>query len=174
MREAVVIACFLLVACGDAGGPEQGKSKADEAKALALAPGQWETVTEVSQLTRMDEGAPKIDTPQGTRIEASHCVADGEGKQPPAVLLAGSDAYECKYGNHYMSAGTLNTQLECRREGLNGQVMMSLDGSYTADTIEANHSLSTSLSGTGDVKILSKLTGRRVGDCQPDAATKTG
>lgn len=173
MRRLAAVAILMLAACSDGGtteGAGEAKGKAEAARNLQLAAGQWETVTEVTSFAQADQGTPAINTPQGTRTTASHCVAEGEGKQPPATLLAGSEDYSCTYGNHYMSAGSLNSQLECKRSGVTGQVMMSVDGSYTADTIEANQSLTTYLPGTGDVKITSKMTGRRTGECTPDAA----
>lgn len=163
MREAVVIACLLLVACGEGGG-EPKKAETPKA-AQELAAGQWETVTEVTEFAAMDKGSPAINTPKGSKVNGTTCVAAGEGKQPPAALLAGSSDYSCKYNNHYMSGGTLNTQLDCTRKGLSGQVMMSLDGSYTADTLEANQSITTYLPGQGDVRIAAKVTGRRTGEC---------
>jgi len=69
-----------------------------------------------------------------------------------------------------MSGGTLGVSLACSRKGVSGDVRMNLDGTYTADTIEANQSLSTFLPGDGDVTIASKLTGRRTGDCSAEPA----
>ena len=171
MRQAIVIACVLLAGC-DAGSPPPKQAEAP--KAQALAAGQWETVAEVTDFTTMDAGSPAIDTPKGTKISNSVCVAAGEEKQPPALLLAGGPGYTCKYGNHYMSGGTLNSELDCTREGVRGQVMMGVDGSYTADTIEANQSITTYLPGTGDVRIAAKVTGRRVGECGAAAPAKAG
>jgi outer membrane murein-binding lipoprotein Lpp len=162
MRRAVILTSLVLAGCG---GEAPKQAEAPKAAATELSAGQWEVATEVTQFTQMDKGKAAIDTPAGTRATETVCVGAGEGKQPPAALLAGSNAYTCTYNNHYMSSGTLNTQLDCRREGVSGQVMMSLDGSYTADTLEANQSLTTYLPGQGDVRIQSKVTGRRTGEC---------
>ena len=164
-----MLALFLAAGC-DAGSPPAKQAQAP--KAQALTPGQWETVTEVTDFASADGGRPAIDTPKGTKLSNSVCVAAGEEKQPPAVLLAGAPEYSCKYGNHYMSGGTLNSELDCTREGVRGQVMMGVDGSYTADTFEANQSLATYLPGTGDVRISAKVTGRRTGECTTAPATK--
>lgn len=163
MRHALILASLALVACEGSEAPKQ--AEAPKTAAQELSPGQWEVTTEVADFAQADKGSPAINTPKGTRATESVCVGEGEGKQPPAALLAGNVDYTCTYGNHYMSSGTLNTQLDCRRKGVSGQVMMSLDGSYTADTLEANQSLTTYLPGDGDVRIMSKLTGRRTGEC---------
>lgn len=170
MRKLVVILCGALAGCGD-GAADTPKQAAAPA-AQALSAGQWETVTEVTDFASADAGSPAIDTPKGTRISNTVCVAAGEEKQPPAVLLAGAPEYSCKYGNHYMSGGALNSELDCTRAGVRGQVMMGVDGSYTADTFEANQSLTTYLPGTGDVRINAKVTGRRIGACSAAPAGK--
>lgn len=168
MRALVMLPLLILAACSEGGdGGQSAKAKAEAAKTLKLAAGQWETTAEVIKLTKQDNGEPAIKTPEGTKTTASHCVAEADGKKPQPVLLAGED-YDCEYGNFYMSSGTLNAQLNCRREGLAGEVRMTVDGSYTADTLEANQSISTFLSGNGDVNIQIKLTGRRTGPtCAP-------
>lgn len=172
MRELAVIVSVLLAGCGDgaADAPKQAAAPA----AQAISAGQWETVTEVTDFASADDGSPAIDTPKGTRISNSVCVAAGEEKKPPAMLLAGAPEYSCKYGNHYMSGGTLNSELDCTREGVRGQVLMGVDGSYTADTFEANQSLTTYLPGTGDVRINAKVTGRRTGECSAAPASQAG
>ncbi len=174
--RSLILPLLLLAACSDGGdgAAADSKAKAEAAKNLKLAAGQWETVAEVTKLNKQDEGAPAINTPEGTKTNSALCVAEADAKKPPPALLAG-EGYECEYSNFYMSSGTLNAQLNCRREGLKGDVRMTVDGTYTADTIEANHSISTFLSGTGDVNIQSKLTGRRTGPtCAPADAEAKG
>jgi len=177
MRSLVLLPLLILAACSDGGADAaaEAQAKADAAKKLELAAGLWQTSAEVTRLTSQDEGKPAIDTPVGTKIEASGCVAAGEGKKPNPILLAGHEDYDCEYSNFYMSSGTLNAQLNCKRKGLNGEVRMTVDGTYTADGIEAEQSISTFLAGRGDVNIMTKLTARHAGPaCPPaDAAAAT-
>jgi hypothetical protein len=168
MKKLCLAALVLVAACSEGGGDEAAKRKAaaDASKTLQLLPGQWESTTEVTKVTQQDKAArPAIDTPAGTKSTASVCLTEADVKNPPASLLAGSDAYRCRSNNMYVSGGTLNTSLECSRKGLNGVVRMSIAGSYTADTIEADQDLSTFLTGDGDANITSKLTARRTGEC---------
>jgi hypothetical protein len=168
MRSLALLPLLILAACSDGGADPaaQSKAKAEAARNLQLASGQFST---------QDSGPPKINTPVGTKREASACVADGEGKKPNPVLLAGQEDYECEYSNFYMSSGTLNAQLNCRREGLAGEVRMTVDGTYTADTIEAEQSISSFLSGNGDVTMQTRLTARRTGPtCPATTETKEG
>lgn len=168
MRILVFGAALFIGGCSDPGADQAAKQKAaaEAAKTLQLTPGQWKTTVEVTKLVQQDKAArPALDTPAGTKSEVSVCVTPADVKNPPPALLAGSDAYKCTGSNLYMSGGTLNTQLACTRKGLAGDVRMNIDGSYTADTITANQSLSTFLPGDGDVSITSTLTARRTGDC---------
>jgi hypothetical protein len=45
-------------------------------------------------------------------------------------------------------------------------------GSFTETTLEGTASTETRLSGEGDVRIDTKLNGRRTGDCTAPATTK--
>jgi hypothetical protein len=160
MRYLMVIAILLVGACS--GEAEQPKAAAP--KASAMQAGQWETATEVTRLTQKDQGTPKIDTPAGTKATASICIAEGEVKRPAPALFAGSEG-ECAYDNFYMSGGTLNVTMRCTRPGLSGEVLVSADGDYSADSFKANVETSTHLATDGDVVIAAKMTGRHVGPC---------
>jgi hypothetical protein len=70
----------------------------------------------------------------------------------------------------YLSGGNLNASFACTRKGVSGRVGLTVNGSFTADSIEAEQSLSTSLPGEGDVDIVAKLTARRTGDCTAEPA----
>jgi hypothetical protein len=174
LRKSLFVSLFVLAACGDGAAEEAAKQKAaaaEAAKKLQLTAGQWETTTEVTRFTKQDQAPkPAINAPVGTKSTASICIAADQTKEPPAVLLAGNESYQCTYDSSYISAGTLNAALTCRRAGVNGEIRMSIAGDYTAETITAEQDLQTSLPGPGDANILSKLTARRVGDCTAGVA----
>lgn len=160
MRALALIGLLVLAGCGDSGTPPKSKA----ARAAALEPGQWELVSEVTGVDRADEGAPKIDTPVGTRATESVCV--GAAGRPPAALFAGA-GFDCDYGNYYLRGGRVNVSLLCRRAGLAGTVPMMVEGSFEARTLTYNRNLRTILSTEGDVEIDARVTGRRTGDCAP-------
>jgi Protein of unknown function (DUF3617) len=160
MRGAALIALLTIAACSEEPAP-----KADTASSanLKLEAGQWEVTSEVAKLTTHDEGPPAIKAVAGTKTTASGCIAEAEGKKPPPALLAGGKD-SCSYRDFYMAGGRLNATMVCTRAGV-GEIRHSVNGTYTASTIEAEADSKTYLAGPGDVTIVSKLTARRTGAC---------
>ena len=165
MKQLVALVPVLMLAgCG--GG---GEEKAKQEVAANLTPGQRAVTREVTAFRATDNATPQINAPVGTRTTESICVAAGD--RPPGELFAGA-GYQCEYGNYYMRSGRINVSLSCRREGLNGEVRLTTDGSFQAEQFEANVETTTFLTGEGDSLFTQRVTGRRTGDCttQPGVA----
>ncbi len=160
MRWIACTTILILAACG--GAAEQNKAAT---KAANIAAGQWELTSEVTAFNKADQGTPRINTPVGTRATETVCAG---ADRPPAELFGGPD-YDCRYDNYYARNGRLNVTLMCRREGLTGNISATASGDFTADSVEYERDIATSLAGDGDVRITSRVTGRRTGDCAPEA-----
>jgi hypothetical protein len=161
MRFMACIPLLFVAACGD-GAAEQNIAAP---KASSLTPGQWELTSEVTAFQTVDQGAPKIDTPVGTRATELVCVGEG---RPPATLFAG-EGYRCNVDNYYLRNGRINVTMQCAREELSGAVPITVAGSFEAESLEYVRELRTVLAGDGDVQVTAKVTGRRTGDCPPGA-----
>lgn len=159
-----IIACIPLLAVAAACGGETEQNVAGP-KASRLTPGQWELTAEVIAFETVDQGEPRIDTPVGTRTTERICVADG---RPPATLFAG-EGYRCNFDNYYLRNGRINVTMQCAREDLSGSVPMTVDGAFEAESLEYERELRTVLATDGDVRIRSRVTGRRTGECPPEA-----
>ena len=167
MRSLALIP--LLLAAGCSGGSEAPKQDEQAAVADKLEAGQWELATEVTKFDKSDQGAPKIDTPVGTKATASYCIADADVKKPqPEIFSAEKD--ECTYGDFYMASGRLSATVNCKRPGLNGNVATRVDVDFKATTMDGSLITTTYLTSDGDVQFTRKLTARRVGTCTPDAS----
>jgi hypothetical protein len=163
MRILFLVPIVALAACGGGETKNQGK-----AKAQSLEPGQYEVTAEVTQFRAADEGTPKIDTPVGTRTTRSVCVPAG-GTLPPDLFA--DEGFACESaGSSYARGGTMNLQTRCTREGLSGSTSYSVNGTFEAQSFEAERQLSTLLNGDGDVVVTSRVQGRRTGECTPGAA----
>ena len=165
MRTHALFPLLVLAACSNAPTPEQAAPEPEVA--TALTPGQWEVTAEVTKLTAMDNGSPAINTPAGTKSTVSHCVGAEEVKKPAAELFGGENGGDCQYRNFYMARGRLNASLSCTPEGLSGSVLTTVDGTFTADSLDATSTVETYLASSGDVRISTKVTGHRVGECKP-------
>jgi hypothetical protein len=175
MRGPIVIA-LCLAAAGCSGGGEE--NKAAEA-ADSLQAGQWEISTEVSDFRSTDKATPALKAAAGDKASAPACIEAGKEEKPPAEMFAGV-GYECDYKDRYISGGRINLSLECEREALEGKVMVSVQGTYTGDTLEGTATATSFLPGDGDFVMNSKISGKRTGpacaapaDGKGKAKTKT-
>ena len=166
MRFIALTPLLILAACSEGSEPKKAEATA---AAKQLSAGQWEMTSEVTSVTKRDEGTPAIKLSQGDKSTTSVCIAEADAKKPQAALFA-REGFECTNRDIYMSNGRINATLACKRAGLSGDIAMLVNGTYTADTIEGTAVTETSLTGQGDVNIASKLTGKRTGEC-PAAAT---
>src|SRR4051812_31049473 len=166
MRALALLPLLLVASCGES--PTENKAAP---AAEAPSPGQWTLASQVTRFRNADQGAAKINTPVGTRATQNVCVAPGA--RLPTELFSG-DGFTCTYGTYYARAGRVNLTLNCRREGLSGDIPMTVDGTSPADSITLHRNLRTILSGDGDVEIDADITGHRTGACAPAAAGGEG
>jgi hypothetical protein len=163
MRWIACIPVLVVAACGG-GSAEQNKA---ETKAESIAAGQWELSSEVTAFNTVGPGTPRINTPVGTRATENVCVS--AGPRPTAELFSGA-GYRCSYQTYYGRHGRATASLLCTREGLDGNISITSEGQFGADSLEYTRDLSTALVGEGDVRISTRVTGRRTGDCAPASA----
>ena len=164
MRWIACIPLLIVAACGGEGGTAEKNTT--QTKAASVAAGQWELISEVTAFNTVGGGSPQINTPVGTRTTENVCVGEG---RPPASLFSG-EGYECRYDNYYGRRGRMNATLLCSHEGLVGDIPVTADGQFAADTLEYTRDIRTSLAGEGDVQITARVTGRRTGECVPATA----
>ncbi len=156
MRALIVIPLCLAAACS--GASEEKKAE----QADALQPGQWEISSEVSDFRSTDKATPALKASAGDKTAAQACIEAGKEEEPPAEMFAGA-GYECEYRDRYISGGRINLSLECGREALEGQVMVSVQGTYKGDSFEGTSTATSFLPGDGDFVMNSKISGKRTG-----------
>ena len=167
MRVLALFGLLIVAGCGETAGTKNEAAP----KAANVEPGQWALTSEVTSFERADEGEPKINTPVGTRTTENVCV--GTGDRLPVELFSGP-GYDCDYANYYVRNGRVNVTLNCRREGLSGQIGITVDGRVTEEGLDFSRGVQTSLYSDGDVTIESRVTGRRTGECADPAAGAAG
>jgi hypothetical protein len=177
MRMLLIVPlCVAAAACS--GGGDDGANQSAAAPA-AIPAGTWNTELEVKTFKSADKTTPALKAKEGDKEQASSCVPEGKGDQPPADLFTGS-GYQCTYSRSYIKDGTINAGLTCSRPELKGQVNMNVSGTYTADEFEATVDSTSFLPGDGDFTMSRKVKGKLTpGACQPvapdaKAATENG
>lgn len=155
-----------LAACGG----EQQQQAATEEKAPATLPaGLYEVSAEVTQLASTDKTTPATKLKQGDKVVTRACVAV-DGKPDPALLAEEGD--DCTIKNSYIRNGRMSAQMSCKREGMSGEVMPAMMGSYTKDGFEGEITTFTYFTQDGDYRLTREITARRVGDCPAGGTTE--
>ena len=164
----IVPLCVAVAACGG-GGEEKKKA---EGQAANMAAGQWETTHEVTAMRSADKTEPALKAAVGDKETGAACIEAGKEATPDAALFAGP-GNKCSYKNTYIRNGRITASLSCRRAGIDGELMMTVEGKYTGTTFEGTVSTQSYLPGRGDFEMSRKMSGRQTGPtCQAAPAGK--
>ena len=166
MRALALLPLLLVASCGDGAAENKAISAA---AADTPATGQWALTAQVTRFHKADQGTARIDTPVGSSAAQNLCVAPGA--RLPTEMFSG-DGFTCGYSSYYVRGGHANVGLNCHREGLTGDILMTVDGTFDANGANLHRSLRTILSGDGDVEIDANVTGHRTGACTPAPANE--
>lgn len=161
MRTGILAVTAALVL---AGCSEEAPAPEPKAEKAALTPGEYEVSWTVAELGSTDKTTPATELAVGATGTARGCVADSGDLDPALFALAG---HECTASNSYARGGRLSLQMECKSAEQPGQIMQSVSGTTTAETIEGEVTTSTYLAGAGDYEMRRTMTARRVGECPP-------
>ena len=160
MKQLALLAptVALIVACGGS--------------AVALQPGQWETTVQFKSIEV--PGAPEAAVAQmralmGQPQTNSECMTPQEAANPTGGLVnPGGNAGDCQFTENTFTGGTIRVRGACTAAG-RGRMQMTLEGSYTATTMEAQISSEVQAppgtQGPQTIRMSGTMTGRRTGDC---------
>ena len=164
MRKLVIAAgaAALLAGCG-----EEAPVKNEPEAATSLEPGQYQADWKVASLRIVDKNkTAATNLKQDATGTTTACVTD---TIDPALFAEDGDT--CTVGNPYLRNGRMQMDLTCTRKGQEGQVRQSVSGTFTKDSIDAEVSTTTYLSGYGDYAMSRTFTAKRLGECPPAAKT---
>jgi len=161
-------AAVLVSACSSEAPPP---AKQQEETATALKGGQYQGTFKVTALRTTDATTPATKLKLDDTGNAAGCVS-ADGSIDPALFAEDGDT--CTVTNPYVRNGRIGMDLTCKRKGQTGEIRQSVSGTFTGDSVDAEVSTSTYLSGTGDYAMTRTITAKRVGECSaaPAAAEK--
>lgn len=158
-------AAVLISACS-----EQAPAEKKVESPTVLKAGQYEGSWKVESVQSVDKSTPATKLKQDTSGPALGCVA-ADGSIDAALFTEGED--KCTIANPYVRNGRIGMDLTCSRKGQTGEVRQSVSGTFTGDSIDADVSTTTYLSGLGDYSMTRKITAKRVGECTAAQTEKT-
>ena len=157
----LVVACVPALILGACGG-ETGQPANDAAQVAvpaAFPGGQWEVTATVESIGSTDGTTPVIAARKGDSTTRKACVADAKQLD----LLFAPEGTKCSALADYARQGRINTAYKCNIPG--GVLTPTVNGQYTADTLDVIVDSASMLSGSGDYQMSAKVTGKRLGDC---------
>jgi len=165
LRKLIIAvgAAMLVTACSE----EAPVQKKEETPA-SLAGGQYEASWKVASLQSVDKTTPATNLKRDASGTTLACIA-ADGTIDPALFAEDGDS--CRAKNPYVRNGRIGLDLTCKREGTSGEVRQSVSGTFKADTLDAEVSTTTYLSGAGDYAMTRTISAKRVGECPPNTET---
>jgi hypothetical protein len=175
---AVSVAAITIAAgCSKGGGGGNGASQRQ--------PGQWESVTTIKSMDI--PGAPPQVLPQvhaqvGQAETQRECLTAEQTRDPMAQMrrmLSQGNTGNCNFTDQVFAGGTIRIRGTCNPPG-GGTAQVSLEGSFTATTLEANLTMNAqgpagaAMPGVTSMNMTAEVRGRRVGDCPGGAAAPAG
>jgi hypothetical protein len=161
-----VAAVAALAACGsgnDGDGNRAGAAEAGGGGGATMQPGEWEMTATV---TRMNvPGMPAGMNPPTPQAQTTrNCLTPEEAARASESFVnetAGAQ-HGCTTQNSSMSGGRIQATIQCDRP--EGRVRMTMNGQYTATTIEMTQQMQTAVGGQ-NMEMETRIAGRRIGDC---------
>lgn len=126
------------------------------AAAQTMKPGMWEGTSQITSMSMPNMPAGMKQAMAGKAQTFRHCVRAEDVAKGPEKLFQGSDG-RCRYTSFKMTGGSISAVMQCQG-GMTGRMA----GTFTPTSYAATNDIST----TAGMKMTSKVTGRRVGDCK--------
>lgn len=153
-------AATIIGGCSGSGGSDE----------IALQPGEWETTVTFSEIDI--EGMPEelaammreqmVNQPQ----TESDCITPEQAADPQGQLLmpegAGSD---CTFDEQVFEGGRISLRGSCNGAGGDEPGQVSMTGTYTATSIDAEISVEGTDSTMGDIRMAGRFASERTGEC---------
>ncbi len=132
-----------------------------------LRPGMWETKVEIQSaaIGGMAEVTREQAKAQGRDVDQvrTACVSEEEAKRPVGDMITGETGGKCTYRHYRTEGGKVDLALSC--PGPDGKEAMTLkaSGTYAADAVALDTEMT--VGGAGGMRMKSKTTMHRTGDC---------
>lgn len=184
MRVAILLSALALAACGgdtttedaartgevslkNATVAEVAQQTAASGAAMRFQPGEWETSVEV-----VDAEIPGMPAAMAEQLRKSitvntsitRCMTPEQAERPNEDMFAG-DQGECRFDRYEMRGGRIDGAMTCT-DAEQGTAKITMQGRYSATDFEMRNTVDASRDGGQAMKMTSRVTGRRLGECR--------
>jgi hypothetical protein len=146
---------------------EVAEQTAATGEAMRFQPGEWETKVEV--VNAEIPGVPPAMAEQMRKAmtintSVTDCMTPEQAERPSEGLFA-RDQGECRFDRYDMRGGRIDGAMTCTSAG-EGTARITMQGSYTPTSFEMRNTVDASRGGGQAMKMESRVTGRRLGECR--------
>ena len=181
-RLALALPLFALAACGsdpevkaDNAKPSEVAAQMKEAsgKGSFVRPGQWEqtvSLVKVDAPGMPPEAMQYMQKAMGRTQVHNVCLSKERAENPREDFFTGADK-NCTYEHFNWGGGKIDLKLICKHE--QATTTMAMTGTYTPDNYVLTMTSANDAAGpSGDMTMTMKVDAKRIGDCDPKAATE--
>ncbi len=163
MKKLLIAAAPLAVLAGCSGGGSDQMQAGEWAMTTAM--------TEVEIPGLPEEMAAQVREQMGDQTETNNeCLSEEEVADPLASMFADNEmGNDCDFGDSSFEGGVINVNATCEAPGGEGTAQMSLQGTYTATSLEADMEVNVE-GGPMSMRMAGTMTGERIGDCEDESA----
>jgi hypothetical protein len=157
---------------GSGAAPAAAGQSGPAASGVSLQPGEWEIKMEVLDV-KVEGLPPGLGESMKSQAGGTNrtCMTPEDAKGPKGDIFTGDKTGNCKSEGFKWADGRINGKTVCPGQGGTGEMVMTMAGSYSPQSLDMTMETRTGMMGK-PMTMKMRVSGHRVGECT--AATKKG
>lgn len=176
---AAVLACAALAACNKGSEIHERNASVDQvtqdarmanvATGMALRAGQWRLTgkmekMEMPGLPASAQAEMQKMIGEKNNFTTEYCLTPADAKKPHGDFFGGKKSENCRYERFDMADGKISAVMKCEGKP-SGNMTMTIDGTYAADSYSTNASMEMADAGHGGMSMKMRTEAHRIGEC---------
>lgn len=171
----VAISLSMLAACssgadenndGKVSAVEMGREMASGG-AIKMKPGLWETKITFNSVDAKglpDAAKASMLAAMGKGVSVKSCLTKEQVEKPGADFFGSPQESNCSFEELDRSGNRMKVAMTCKPDGKT-VIQNSMDGSFATEIYSMNMKQKTSGTPMGDISMVGKIEGKRLGEC---------